>query len=231
MKREPDIEVNRLAFYLRTGGKNPVEESMLVDLKEERQKSVKKKLEENNLICEMNKKMMILSKLEELSHKKLIKLENKIKEEDTKAVIYIFENDSNDAMLEKSETLRNYCQKHKINVVEEIVNIALVKTYHTKQFEKLIEDINTSKINTVVVGNLYDLGDDSLINTYIINELFTKNNVRFIAINQKIDTKLDDTLLNYENPAYVQLMEFIDKEEKRLRAESIKKSKELKKKA
>lgn len=180
---------------------------------------------------EIDKKMIILSKLEDLSHKKLIKLENKLKEEDTKAVIYIFENDSNNAMLEKSETLRNYCQKHKINVVEEIVNIALVKTYHTKQFEKLIEDINTNKINTVVVGNLYDLGDDSLINTYIINELFTRNNVRFMAINQKIDTNLDDTLLNYENPAYVQLMEFIDKEEKRLRAESIKKSKELKKKA
>ena len=36
---------------------------------------------------ETDKKMIILSKLEVLSHKKLIKLENKIKEEDTKAVI------------------------------------------------------------------------------------------------------------------------------------------------
>lgn len=180
---------------------------------------------------EIDKKMNILSKLEELSHKKLIKIENKIREDATKAAIYIFENDSTDAMLGKSETLRNYCKKNKINVVEEIVNIALVKTYHTKQFEKLIDDINANKINTVVVGDLYDLGNDSLINTYIINELLTKNNVRFIAIKQKIDTNSDDTLLNYENPAYVQLMEFIDKEEKRLRAESIKKSKELKKEA
>lgn len=197
--------------------------------KVENVKDIKEKLREKNLMGEISKEMLILSKLEEFTNRKLVKLENKVKEQDTKAIIYIYRDDNENAIKEKMETLRSFCKKNRINVVQEIVNEALVKTYHTRDFEQLIYNIYTNEVNTIVLEDLYDIGDNSLINTFIINEIFTKNNTRFIALKQRVDTNFDETLFNYENPVYVQLMDFIEMEEKKMRSRKIKIGKELKK--
>lgn len=196
--------------------------------KEGNVKDTTERLREEKVMGEINKEMLILSKLEEFANRKLVKLENKIKQQDTKAIIYIYGDDNENAIKEKLEILRSFCKKNRINVVQEIVNESLVKTYHTRDFEQLLYNVYTNKINTIVLENLYDMGDDSLVNTFIINEIFTKYNTRFIALKQRVDTNFDDTLVNYENPVYVQLMDFIEMEEKRMNSRKIKLNKELK---
>ena len=94
----------------------------------------------------------------------------------------------------------------------------------------MIIDAINGNFNTVVLLNSRDMGESPLINTHIINEIFTRNGIRFIDIEQRVDTNFDGSLISYENPMYMQLMNFIDSEEKRMRSERIKQGKQLKKK-
>ncbi len=74
------------------------------------------------------------------------------------------------------------------------------------------------------------MGESPLINTYIINEIFTKNDIRFIDIEQRVDTNLDGSIISYENPEYIMFMDLLEKEEKRLRSEKIKQGRKFKEK-
>ena len=93
----------------------------------------------------------------------------------------------------------------------------------------MIIDASNKKFNTVILLNSKDMGESTLINTHIINEIFTKNGIRFIDIEQKVDTNFDGTLVMYENLAYQQLINFINTEERKMRSEKIKIGKEAKK--
>lgn len=165
--------------------------------------------------------------LETLSKNKLNKLEVKRKNKDTKAAIYINDEDYTERQKigKKIEKVRKFCAKAKIEIVKEYIDCSLVNNYRKKDLKNIIIDSISGEFNTVIVLNSKDIGENNSINTYIINEVFTKNNIRFIDIEQKVDTNLDETLVAYENPIYRNLMSFIENEEKRIRSETIKKAK------
>lgn len=229
MKRKEEIKVGKVAMYARVGNPEQFENDSLSRLQENEKKEFLKKLENKNFIRKMDKQMSILSNLEELSYNKLSILEKKTKKPDIKAIIYMHGDDTEKNIKDKLYRLRNFCKSHKINVVKEIINESSEKNYHNEDFKNLIYSIYTKEINAIVLDNIYDIGDNSLINTYVINEIITKNNVRLISLRQRIDTNSDYTLINYENPVFVKIMDFMELEEKRIRSEKIKIGKALKK--
>ena len=59
-------------------------------------------------------------------------------------------------------------------------------------FQKLLEDIESGKIDTVITKDLSRLGRDYIQTGYYIDIYFKEHNVRYIAMNDNIDTMRDD---------------------------------------
>ena len=55
-------------------------------------------------------------------------------------------------------------------------------------FVRLVEDVKLGKIDTIITKDLSRLGRDYLKTGYYLEEFFPTHNVRFIAINDDVDT-------------------------------------------
>ena len=207
----------RVATYARVAT-----EEQLKNINKEEQKSVT----EN----EMKSYLALLQiyQLEDNFKNKLNRLDNKIADDKVKAVIYTNDEEYLDGKSKKLNKIKKFCKKQKINIEKEYLDASLVNNYKKKDLNNLIIDAISRKFNTVVLLNSKDVGESTLINTHIINEIFTRNGIRFIDIEQKVDTNLDGTLIMYENLPYQQLMNFMDNEEKKMRSEKIKQGKRVK---
>lgn len=185
-----------VAMYMRVGNDSQIE-----------------KTQEN----EMKGKMELLQiyQLEDNFKNKLDRLTNKIPNNQIKAVAYT--NDENyNGKSKKLKQIRKFCEKNKLNITKEYFDASLVNNYKKIDLTNMILDAINKNFNTIVLLNSKDMGESTLINTYIINEIFTKNQIRFIDIEQKVDTNLDNSLIFYENPEYTRLMNYIESEEKKL---------------
>lgn len=61
-------------------------------------------------------------------------------------------------------------------------------TFERKAFNEMLEDLSKGKIDCVIVKDLSRFGRDLIETGYYIEMYFPKRNVRFISINEKIDT-------------------------------------------
>ena len=59
-------------------------------------------------------------------------------------------------------------------------------------FQHLLEDVEAGKIDTVITKDLSRLGRDYIQTGYYIDIYFKEKNIRYIAMNDNIDTKHDD---------------------------------------
>lgn len=207
----------RVATYARVAT-----EEQLKNMNEEEQKSVTEKEMKSHLA------LLQIYQLEDNFKNKLSRLDNKIADDKVKAVIYTNDEEYLDGKSKKLNKIEKFCKKQKINIEKEYLDSSLVNNYKKKDLNNLIIDAISREFNTVILLNSKDMGESTLINTHIINEIFTRNGIRFIDIEQKIDTNLDETLIMYENLPYQQLMSFIDNEEKKMRSEKIKQGKRVK---
>ena len=207
----------RVATYARVAT-----EEQLKNMNEKEQKSVTEKEMKSHLA------LLQIYQLEDNFKNKLSRLDNKIADDKVKAVIYTNDEEYLDGKSKKLNKIKKFCKKQKINIEKEYLDASLVNNYKKKDLNNLIIDAISRKFNTVVLLNSKDMGESTLINTHIINEIFTRNGIRFIDIEQKVDTNLDGTLVMYENIPYQQLMSFIDNEEKKMRSEKIKQGKRVK---
>lgn len=198
-------------------------EEQLKNMNEEEQKSVTENEMKSHLA------LLQIYQLEDNFKNKLNRLDNKIAEDKVKAVIYTNDEDYLDGKSKKLNKIKKFCKKQKIDIQKEYLDASLVNNYKKKDLNNMIIDASNKKFNTVILLNSKDMGESILINTHIINEIFTKNGIRFIDIEQKVDTNLDETLVMYENIPYQQLMNFINTEERKMRSEKIKIGKEAKK--
>ena len=198
-------------------------EEQLKNMNEEEQKSVTEKEMKSHLA------LLQIYQLEDNFKNKLSRLDNKIADDKVKAVIYTNDEEYLDGKSKKLNKIEKFCKKQKINIEKEYLDSSLVNNYKKKDLNNLIIDAISREFNTVILLNSKDMGESTLINTHIINEIFTRNGIRFIDIEQKVDTNLDETLIMYENLPYQQLMNFIDTEERKMRSEKIKIGKEAKK--
>ena len=59
-------------------------------------------------------------------------------------------------------------------------------------FQKLLQDVEAGKVDTVITKDLSRLGRDYIQTGYYIDIYFKERNIRYIAINDNIDTQRDD---------------------------------------
>ena len=208
----------KAGIYMRFGS-----ESQLKSYEENRKNAIVEDELESNLA------LLQIYQLEDNFKNKLSRLDNKIAEDKVKAVTYTNDEDYSEGKSKKLNKIKKFCKKQKIDIQKEYLDASLVNNYKKKDLNNMIIDATNKKFNTVILLNSKDMGESTLINTYIINEIFTKNGIRFIDIEQKVDTNLDGTLVMYENIPYQQLINFINTEEKKMRSEKIKIGKETKK--
>lgn len=92
--------------------------------------------------------------------------------------------------------LENFCNDNKIAVVDHYTDDGVSgATFDRPNFKRLIEDIENGKINLVIVKDLSRFGRASNVSNYL-DEYFPEKGVRFIAINDEIDT---GDIIGFEN--------------------------------
>lgn len=64
--------------------------------------------------------------------------------------------------------------------------------FNRPAFTRLLEDINGGKVNLVITKDLSRLGRDYIQTGYYIDVYFSRKRVRYIAVNDNIDTNRED---------------------------------------
>lgn len=94
--------------------------------------------------------------------------------------------------------LRNYAQKQNWEISKIYVDDGYTGTnFDRPGFKDLISDIENKKIDTVITKDLSRLGRDYIDTGYYIEKYFPLKKIRYIAVNDGIDT-IDETNSNNE---------------------------------
>jgi len=102
----------------------------------------------------------------------------------------ITDKESNSITSQK-QMLMQYAQYHGIEVAEIYVDDGWSGTnFERPDFKRMIEDIESGKINTVITKDLSRLGRDYLQTGYYTEVYFPSKKVRYIAISDGIDTSM-----------------------------------------
>ncbi len=102
----------------------------------------------------------------------------------------ITDRESNSITSQK-QMLMQYAQYHGIEVAETYVDDGWSGTnFERPDFKRMIEDIESGKINTVITKDLSRLGRDYLQTGYYTEVYFPGKKVRYIAISDGIDTSM-----------------------------------------
>ena len=105
------------------------------------------------------------------------------------------------AKIKKSESIGNqrnilqrYVKENDLCFVKEYVDDGVSgTTFDRPGFNEMLQDIENKNINMVVTKDLSRLGRDYIKTGFYIEDFFPKNNVRYVAITDGIDTYLDST--------------------------------------
>ena len=112
-----------------------------------------------------------------------------------KAGLYIrlSKEDKNESITNQKNLLIKYAIDNNINILNTYIDDGYTGTnFNRPGFEKLIKDINNKNINTVIVKDLSRLGRNYIKTGELIEEYFPTHNIRFISINDNIDTINDN---------------------------------------
>ena len=92
------------------------------------------------------------------------------------------------------DILQRYIKENDLCFVKEYVDDGVSgTTFDRIGFNKMLQDIENKNINMVITKDLSRLGRDYIKTGFYIEEYFPKNNVRYVAITDGIDTYLDST--------------------------------------
>lgn len=93
----------------------------------------------------------------------------------------------------QKELLQDFCAKHNFIVYKTYVDDGYTGTnFDRPSFQELIKDIKDKKVNIVITKDLSRLGRNYVLTGYYTDYFFPENNVRYIALNDNIDTKVED---------------------------------------
>ena len=82
----------------------------------------------------------------------------------------------------------------KFVVIDEYVDDGYAGTnFDRPDFQRLLEDIETKGISAIITKDLSRLGRDHILTGYYIENYFKDKGIRYIAINDNIDSKEDDS--------------------------------------
>ena len=86
--------------------------------------------------------------------------------------------------------LSQFCQENGFSIFDYYVDDGFSGlNYQRPGFQRLLEDVEAGKIDTVITKDLSRLGRDYIQTGYFIDIYFKEKNVRYIAMNDGIDTK------------------------------------------
>jgi len=89
--------------------------------------------------------------------------------------------------------LTHYCEEHAYSVYDIYVDDGFSGlNFNRPGFQRMLQDIRTGNINLVVTKDLSRLGRDYIQTGYYVDHFFRQYSVRYIAINDGIDTCCDD---------------------------------------
>ena len=90
--------------------------------------------------------------------------------------------------------LQRYVKENNLNFIREYVDDGVSgTTFDRPGFCEMLQDIENQTINMVITKDLSRLGRDYIKTGFYIEDYFPKNNVRYVAITDGIDTYIDST--------------------------------------
>ena len=94
-----------------------------------------------------------------------------------------------ESVVNQRQILKDYVKTNNYNLVDEYIDDGYSGTdFDRPGFERMIKDIQTKKINLVIVKDLSRLGRDHVKTGYYIETFFPENKVRFISIMENYDS-------------------------------------------
>ena len=98
-----------------------------------------------------------------------------------------------ESIINQRKILYAYAMEMGFNVVGEYVDDGWSGTsFQRPGFQQMIKDIDDKEINCIVTKDLSRLGRDHVMTGYYIESFFPENNIRCIAINDKVDSEEGD---------------------------------------
>lgn len=103
-------------------------------------------------------------------------------------------NIESDSIISQRSLLNQYIKENNYNLIDEYVDDGFTGTnFERPSFKRMIKDIESGKINMIITKDMSRLGRDYIGTGELIEKYFPNNNVRYIAINDGIDTFIDNT--------------------------------------
>lgn len=96
---------------------------------------------------------------------------------------------NSESVVNQRQILKDYVKNNGYNLIDEYIDDGYSGTdFDRPGFERMIKDIQTKKINLVIVKDLSRLGRDHVKTGYYIETFFPENKVRFISIMENYDS-------------------------------------------
>ena len=103
-------------------------------------------------------------------------------------------NIESDSIVSQRSLLNQYVKENNYIVVDEYVDDGFSGTnFDRPAFKEMMKDIKLGKINMIITKDMSRLGRDYIGTGELIEKYFPNNNIRYIAINDGIDTFIDNT--------------------------------------
>lgn len=103
-------------------------------------------------------------------------------------------NIESDSIVSQRSLLNQYVNEKNYKIVEEYVDDGFTGTnFDRPSFKRMIKDIESGRINMIITKDMSRLGRDYIGTGELIEKYFPNKNVRYIAINDGIDTFIDNT--------------------------------------
>lgn len=99
-----------------------------------------------------------------------------------------------DSIISQRTLLNQYIKENNYSLIQEYVDDGFTGTnFDRPAFMQMIKDIESGKINMIITKDMSRLGRDYIGTGELIEKYFPSKNIRYIAINDGIDTFIDNT--------------------------------------
>ena len=103
-------------------------------------------------------------------------------------------NIESDSIVSQRSLLNQYIKENNYNLADEYVDDGFTGTnFERPSFKRMINDIESGKINMIITKDMSRLGRDYIGTGELIEKYFPNKNVRYIAINDGVDTFIGNT--------------------------------------
>lgn len=104
------------------------------------------------------------------------------------------ENGESESIGNQRDIIMRYIKENNLQFIDEYVDDGVSgTTFERSGFQRMISDIEQKRINMVITKDLSRLGREYIQTGYYIENYFPEHMVRYVAINDGIDTFLDST--------------------------------------